>query len=159
MKRKTISVCIFLILLILSCGPPTPPPPTLAPSPTPTPTPIPEGYVEIPDVIGMTREDAYELLEELGLVPLTFWVVHTDYSYGQVTDVEPGAGEVVALESEVVLDVVGEVINGKDSGGGGGSKDCGPQPGFECNSAFQEWCECSGGVYSCHLSAGVCSFP
>ena len=125
-----------------------------APVPTPTPTQssIPEGYVVIPDVIGMTREEAYELFFELGLVPLTFWVMHEDYEYGQVTDCDPAVGEVVPVESEIVLDVVGKLVKDKDkdSGDSGGPVDCGPPPPLGCTVTLQNWCACKGGTYVCH---------
>jgi hypothetical protein len=110
----------------------------------------------------MTRKDAYELLEELGLIPLTFWVIHEDYSYGQVTDVEPGVGEIVPLESEVVLDVVGEVIKEKDIKTDG-KADCPPIPPIVCSPELQAWCECHGGIYyennCCGPCVPMCNFP
>lgn len=124
----------------------------------PAPVSTPDGYVEIPDVIGMTRGEANELLEGLGLAPRTFWVLHADYSYGQVTDCEPGVGEIVPLESEVVLDVVGEVVN--DGGNGGGEPGCGPEPDpSTCSPAHHDWCDCMGYfMYVCStISGGSCS--
>jgi hypothetical protein len=64
----------------------------------------------------MKRKDAYQVLEEFGLIPLTFWVVHDDYSYGDVTDIEPGIGKLVLGGTEIVLDVVGEIVKNKDHG-------------------------------------------
>jgi len=113
----------------------------------PTPTPTPEGYVEVPDVIGMTRKEAYELFDEIGLTPLTFWVLHDEYSYGQVTDCEPAVGESVPLGAEIVLDVVGEMMKGKASDGDDEGGGCGPEPQKNCGSAYETWCECTGGIY------------
>ena len=139
---KRIIVFLLLLLVVSGCGgttnnekeqptdtdtqiPPTAtyteaPNSTYTPEPTFTPsyTPIPDGYVMIPDVIGMKRGEAYDILEELGLVPLTFWVMHDEYGYGYVTDIEPRVGEVVQVNSEVALHVVGEVA--KPGGGGDG---------------------------------------
>lgn len=109
------------------------------------PAPLPEGFVEVPDLIGMKRDDAYEVLEDLGLVPLTFWVIHDEYGYGDVTDLEPGVGEIVQVDSEIVLDVVGQVINIDDA-----DQSCGPAPEAICDYAkFVDWCNCVGGTYVC----------
>jgi len=50
----------------------------------PTDSPLPEGAVETPDVIGMKRSKAYDLLEGFGLIPRTFWVLNDKFSYGIV---------------------------------------------------------------------------
>jgi len=110
----------------------------------PTNTPLPPGMVEIPDVIGMARDEAYELLEKLGLVPKTFWVVDDGSGYGTVTDIEPQVGEVVPVDSEVVLDVVGEVLKDKDDGEKEG---CGPEPKRVASEKYKNWCLCNGGLY------------
>ena len=106
-------------------------------------TPNPEDTSKIPDVIGMTREEAYDAIEKLGLAPKTFWVMHDEYEYGVVADVEPGEGEIVQVGSEVVLDVVGKVIINDDDGGGETSG-CGPEPVKIAGSTYQTWCACMG---------------
>ncbi len=145
----------------------------------PTDTPIPDdsitilGGIQIPDVIGMTREDAYDILEELGLVPKTFWVMDNDFIYGDVTDIEPGVGEIVQADTEIILDVVGEVVNNDpgDDGDDDGSSDgpteliqiqilnlCGNKPSqINCPTEFRNWCECTGGTVYCDGS-GIASF-
>ncbi len=120
-----------------------------------TPTPTPDGYVVIPDVIGMKREDAYEILEDLGLVPLTYWVLHDDYVYGDVSDIEPEIGEFVPVDSEIVLNVVGQVVNIDSAGGTGDSGNVNPNCGFVmaiCNNAYKDLCACLGKVYFCDPS-------
>jgi formylglycine-generating enzyme required for sulfatase activity len=71
----------------------------------------------IPDVIGLTRKEAYQILEELGFNPLTFWVMSDDYGYGTVSEITPAVGEKVSLDAEIILGVVGEIVKQKPSGG------------------------------------------
>ena len=167
MKRLILSSFILIGLLLSGCGnsqkdlesvEATSRAETLSVIPidtlVPIDTPIPEGLVEIPDVIGMKRDEAYELLEDLGLVPLTYWVVNDEIEYGIVTDIEPLIGEFVQEESEVVLNVVGEVLGdpGGGEGTGGTGSSCGPQPSSAyCNVLhdFKNWCACMGGTYWC----------
>jgi len=71
---KRLFLCLFILLIIISaCGNSedeveskvaTTMAETLAANPTDTP--IPDGVIIIPDVIGMEKGDAYEILEKLG---------------------------------------------------------------------------------------------
>ena len=138
----------------------------------PTDTPLPEGSIKIPDVIGMTRDEAYDALEKLGLIPKTFWVIHDEYQYGVVADVEPGVGEIVQVDSEIILDVVGEVINNGPGIAGDGSDDgqdekiqiqiieiCGSMPSMiNCTAEYKNWCICTGGWHKCYESHQQCFY-
>ncbi len=60
--------------------------------------------VEVPEVRGMTREDAITDLEEAGLVVTTFEEDHDpDIAVDRATKTEPAAGQVVAPGTEITL--------------------------------------------------------
>ncbi len=81
------------------------PTPSITPSPTPTVTltPIPEGYVVVPEVIGIPYIEARDILLESGLSLLYQDVLGVDIPQGTVLDQEPSAGVVVEDGTIVML--------------------------------------------------------
>ena len=76
----------------------------------------PKEFAVIPDVIGLTREEAYQILEGLGFNPLTLWILSDNYGHGTVTEINYPVGEEVRVDAEVILNVVGVIVKEKPSG-------------------------------------------
>jgi hypothetical protein len=99
--------------------PPPPPPPPVQPPPPPPPTPT----IPVPNVVGMTAEEASKVLKDAGFVNVKV-VLDTngdgtadgDATAGDmgktVTDVNPDAGTSVVGTTQIVL-----TVDGKTGGG------------------------------------------
>jgi hypothetical protein len=82
---------------------PTPVPPTATPTFTPTPTPQ-EQIAEIPNVVGLTPEEAESKLKEAGFGARLGEDGYSDeVSVGYIYKQEPGAGELYDLGNTVVI--------------------------------------------------------
>ena len=76
------------------------PKPTEAPSATPSPTPTAMADIEVPDLVGLTVEDALGRLEDLGLTGSP----NTETPKAEVTGSSPESGELVFAGSTVILE-------------------------------------------------------
>jgi cell wall-associated NlpC family hydrolase len=76
-------------------------PPTLSPDPTLPTTPGPDPTVTVPDLSGLTADEAVEVIVREGLVPAPQPAVTGDCDLDEVAEQQPGAGTEVAEGSVV----------------------------------------------------------
>jgi hypothetical protein len=83
----------------LSCTSSAPPPPTLSVAPGGSP----QGVVLVPEVIGMSRQEAETVARDAGLAPSTRYVTTQVVQAGIVFRQNPAAGVEVPRGSELAL--------------------------------------------------------